>query len=76
MSLKSLVIRPLIERAGTAVAAFLIGKSVADPALINELVAAAVAFVLVGVELVFAQIARRNEMRAERLRAAVNGGER
>ena len=63
MSLKSAVLRPILERLGTALAMFLVGKSIADPSLINEFVAALVALILITSDLVISYAARKRDER-------------
>lgn len=53
------LVRPLIARAGTAVATYMLTVDYLDGALVNEFVTTGVAFVAVGVDLVLARVFRK-----------------
>lgn len=62
--MKNLVLRqimePLLRRAGTALAAFIMGAISVDPVLVDQFVAALLSVALVSVDLVVSHYSRRS----------------
>lgn len=58
ISLLRTIIEPVVNRLGTALAAFLIGRASLDPTMAGELANALVAIVLIAADLVNAHVSR------------------